>query len=118
MSVDYNNLTRQQAYEHIRHYFTRPGAKLSRGHGGCYYRHPDDGRKCAVGCLIPDELYKPDMERRSASCVLVHDLDWDRNLVVFLSDAQVAHDGAEDVGDFLVKLDELADRSSDMTVIA
>ena len=28
---------------------------------GCAYRG-DDGRKCAVGCLIPDEQYRPKFE--------------------------------------------------------
>jgi hypothetical protein len=27
----------------------------------CMYRN-DDGLKCAIGCLIPDELYTPDIE--------------------------------------------------------
>lgn len=30
----------------------------------CAYRTPD-GRMCAVGCLIPDERYHPDMERKT-----------------------------------------------------
>lgn len=29
--------------------------------GGCRYRSPN-GTKCAVGCLIPDELYTPEIE--------------------------------------------------------
>jgi len=29
----------------------------------CRYRG-DDGRMCAVGCLIPDELYRPELEGR------------------------------------------------------
>lgn len=118
MSVDYNNLTKQQAYEHIRHYFTRPGARLSRGLDRCYYRHPDDGRACAVGCLIPDELYNPDMEGRSAHSVLTRDLGWDDDLAVFLGAAQRKHDSANDVADFLLRLDALADEQTDLTVIA
>ena len=31
------------------------------GHGSCMYRGPND-TKCAVGCLIPDSVYKPGME--------------------------------------------------------
>lgn len=31
----------------------------------CKYRG-DDGLKCAAGCLIPDELYKPEMEGMAA----------------------------------------------------
>src|ERR1700690_1772536 len=30
-------------------------------HGACAYRG-DDGKKCAAGCLIPDEEYNPTME--------------------------------------------------------
>jgi len=27
----------------------------------CCYRTPD-GKRCAIGCLIPDEMYRPEME--------------------------------------------------------
>jgi hypothetical protein len=33
--------------------------------GLCCYRSPD-GLRCAVGCLIPDEVYDPSLEGRSA----------------------------------------------------
>lgn len=39
------------------------------GEGRCLYR-TEDGAKCAVGCLISDEEYTPDMELRWASGVL------------------------------------------------
>ncbi len=32
--------------------------------GGCYYR-THDGKRCAAGCLIPDETYSRDMEGQS-----------------------------------------------------
>jgi hypothetical protein len=32
------------------------------GNVGCVYRNAD-GEKCAAGCLIPDEYYKPEMEK-------------------------------------------------------
>ncbi len=35
----------------------------------CCYRNPD-GNKCFVGELIPDELYKPSMERKSILMVM------------------------------------------------
>lgn len=28
----------------------------------CLYRQPFTIKKCAIGCLIPDEMYDPDME--------------------------------------------------------
>ena len=38
--------------------------------GNCYYRHPDNPAvRCAVGHLIPDELYdRQAMEGRSVNC--------------------------------------------------
>ncbi len=29
---------------------------------GCYYRHPDEERRCFVGCLIPDDKFNECME--------------------------------------------------------
>ena len=34
--------------------------------GGCAYRG-ENGTSCAIGCLIPNELYKPEMEGKSVS---------------------------------------------------
>lgn len=47
----------QQAYERIRAHFAPESARLGRTAGGsCFYRSKD-GRKCAVGCLIDDEIF-------------------------------------------------------------
>lgn len=55
-----------QAYNTMVRYFSRPDAKLSKGeYGACYYRHPDDGRACAVGCLLSDEVAE-EMETEGA----------------------------------------------------
>lgn len=37
----------------------------------CLYRGPD-GTKCAIGCLIPDELYKPIMETKSMAYIVCY----------------------------------------------
>lgn len=37
--------------------------------GMCLYR-TKDGKKCAAGCLIPDELYSPQMEGEDIQTVL------------------------------------------------
>ncbi len=37
------------------------GPSFSKGKGMCLYRGPD-GRKCAAGCLLPDDRYDPMME--------------------------------------------------------
>lgn len=69
-------MTTQEAYERMRVYFSRPGAKRAitddpadDDHTLCCYR-TEDGAACAVGCLIPDELYDPAIERASATCLL------------------------------------------------
>lgn len=41
----------------------------SQNNGSCAYRAPD-GRQCAIGCLIPDELYSPEMEHNSLGVLL------------------------------------------------
>lgn len=38
-------------------------------YGTCLYRS-DNGKKCFVGALIPDELYEPNLEHRKGSTVL------------------------------------------------
>lgn len=53
----------QEAFNTIINYFSREGAVLAIKDGlkSCLYR-TESGNKCAVGCLIPDELYRPWME--------------------------------------------------------
>ena len=57
----------RQVLTKIRQYFSRPNAryaieKIQVGGLTCQYRAPD-GSKCAVGVLIPDELYSRAMEQ-------------------------------------------------------
>lgn len=57
----------QEAYERQRAHFSKPGAVLAKreadGYEGwsCEYRLYGDAKQpgCAIGCLIPDELYDP-----------------------------------------------------------
>ena len=62
----------------------------------CLYRD-SFGRKCAVGCLIPDELYDPDMDPRSVAELLDEfpELDSLRKHVALLEDLQGIHDTVE-----------------------
>jgi len=51
----------QQIFDTVaRHLFTQ-GKAAQDDSGMCRYRN-EDGTRCAVGCLIPDELYDPRME--------------------------------------------------------
>ena len=45
----------------IDHLATQQGRAFNEERGMCAYR-TDDGQMCAVGCLIPTELYHPDLE--------------------------------------------------------
>jgi len=50
----------QEVFETIaRHLFTQ--GVQAKANTVCLYRG-DNGTKCAVGCLIPDDMYNPDME--------------------------------------------------------
>ncbi len=106
-------MTTQECYEAIRAYFNQPGAVLASTHNSCRYR-TEEGAKCAVGCLIPDELYSPALEgsgidkdwlishREIAEIVVGVDLK-------FLRSAQVLHDQvAKDARSFVAGLDILA----------
>jgi hypothetical protein len=44
----------------VRHLFKQ--GKRAIGKYGCAYRVPDTNFKCAIGCLIPDDLYVKDIE--------------------------------------------------------
>ena len=53
----------QEAYETMRRYFAAKGDEEAAAYegSGCKYR-TEDGRCCAVGCLIPPALYDPILE--------------------------------------------------------
>lgn len=116
-------MTTQEAYEKIRAYFSRDGADLAYeayddGARKCLYRTAD-GRKCAVGCLIPDELYRPRFEGNAVDGIVNTEDAALRELLngksvegarklTFLVEAQEAHDGSMSVREFIERLDELA----------
>ena len=120
-------MTAQDAYEGIHAYFSQPDAQLARGSdGNCYYRSPL-GRRCAVGCLIPDEIYEDSFETQSFVSLWVHNKeirnlfpgDQSSRLFNFLVEAQNLHDGdiVRGVGrevttaeEFISALDDLAHR--------
>lgn len=50
------------------------GRPARTGGGLCKYRHKegDNTLSCAVGCRIPDVMYKPEMEQRNVNLLLYH----------------------------------------------
>ena len=122
-------MTKQEAYDQIKAYFSRPNAVLARVEeideegnlftGECFYMD-DNGNKCAVGCLIPEDLYDMNMENKSVDSLIDEDYgleeffgkeNLDSSLFRFLSDAQNLHDhkSTKNVSHFLEKLEVLAE---------
>jgi len=57
-------MTRQEIFTKVATHLLTQNAQ-SRDGLGCAYRG-EEGRMCAAGCLIPDELYTPGLEGASA----------------------------------------------------
>jgi hypothetical protein len=101
-------MTKQEIFDKVVKHFSiqRTGAY---GDGACWYR-TSDGRKCAVGALIPDEVYNPDCEEAPVGTLFAHYpammqasglRSEDQDL---LSALQVAHDCTTPGDNFLVDL--------------
>ena len=78
----------------VEHLFTQ-GRPAYDGNRGCMYR-THDGLRCAVGVLIPDDLYDPAFEMSKADSVIQELFDSDladwREHTNLLNDLQLAHD--------------------------
>lgn len=57
-------MTGQEIFDKVAKHLLTQNAQ-SMGIMGCAYRG-DNGLQCAVGCLIPDELYRPEFEGKTA----------------------------------------------------
>lgn len=55
-----NDATAQQVFDQVAKHLLTQGEQALNTNGLCVYRAGD--KKCAVGCLIADEEYKPSME--------------------------------------------------------
>jgi hypothetical protein len=102
--------TMQETFDTVVAHLRQQGCKAITRMEGCFYRD-ELGRKCAAGCLIPDDKYTPDIERRacvegSLAGTLVRSLGHDLILVRRL---QIVHD---DVGveDWEAELLKVADK--------
>ena len=54
-------LSRQEIFDKVASHLLTQGKQSTDLDGNCLYRRAD-GLKCAIGCLIPDELYDVEME--------------------------------------------------------
>ena len=54
-------MTDQQVVDTVGAHLVKQGVRSVDARGDCVYRDAY-GNECAIGCLIPDELYDPEME--------------------------------------------------------
>lgn len=101
--------TDQEIFDTVAKHLLTQNERAS-NNGACMYRAPN-GCKCAVGCLIPDELYSPYFEGQNVMGSQI------RNLLIglgymnfnFLLALQQVHDYDYEE-DWAEKLTELAER--------
>lgn len=95
-------MTTQEAFDTVWDYFVTQERPYSMDdENTCQYRG-NDGTKCAVGCLIPDSIYKEDMECWPSIPGLLH---------VF-PEVMELFTGIED--SFLIRLQESHDDAADL----
>ena len=63
----------QEIFDKVAAHLIKQGGPARDENNDCAYRAPN-GRTCAVGCLIPDSAYDPDMEGRRAADPVVLDV--------------------------------------------
>ena len=91
-------MTRQEIFDKVVAHFAVQGQEAAAEYGVCMYRTPG-GRKCAIGALIPDEVYSRSLENKSVRTLLREFPDIMRASGLsggdlrFLSDLQAVHDG-------------------------
>lgn len=112
-------LNKQQVFDKVALHLLKQNARSlaeealgSAESGDCAYRGKD-GLMCAVGCLIPDELYYPNMEGSAVSGILAADIRlqelFESEVICgfFLDELQAIHDTTP-VQDWYFYLLELA----------
>lgn len=91
--ADYRTMTKQELVDFVAvHLFTQGRQSISRG--TCKYRGPN-GLKCAAGAVLPDELYKKNLENNGWSSLTYRPRKPLPDIhMVLISDLQRVHDNA------------------------
>jgi hypothetical protein len=92
-------MTKQEIFDTVAIHLIKQGKKSVGDDGNCLYRGPE-GLKCAVGCLIPDEVYRPEMESRSVISLFKNfsELKFLQPFEALLRNIQNAHDESSGKG--------------------
>jgi hypothetical protein len=97
-------MTPQEIFDFVRSHIEKQGPSME--DDICRYRMTD-GKSCAVGCLIPDESYSPNMEG-SPLFLLVKNFklpEYVVNNYEILAHLQLAHDDCVNEDDFYYEWD-------------
>ena len=66
-------MTNQEVYDKVKaHLLTQNAKSISKKYALCKYRMIRSTKRCAIGCLIPDNLYEKEMEGNAVHNLL-HD---------------------------------------------
>ena len=65
-------MTNQEVYDKVKAHLLTQNAKSISKDGDCKYRMIRSTKRCAIGCLIPDNLYEKEMEGNAVHNLL-HD---------------------------------------------
>jgi len=91
-------VNRQEVFDKVATHLLTQKRKSMGSSNLCMYRGPN-GLKCAIGCLIPDDLYNKSIEYSNSFNLPVHILDYigvkERSDRYFLSNLQRIHDNHE-----------------------
>lgn len=100
------NLSKQEIFDRIASHLIAQGSGSTNAEGECVYRSPN-GTSCAVGCLIPDELYNPDFEMNSVKYLPLGVREYlGLDNMEMLSNLQTIHDIASRGSYFLTDIRE------------
>lgn len=126
-------LNNQSYFDKVVNHFGMVEAQLARepDSNKCYYRDPEDRDniyfRCAIGCVMPDEIYRPEMEEKPVDTLLINVSMRDNDGILisyksfpelveffedcdlqFLLEMQRLHDKSQVKQDFFVKMYILA----------
>ena len=98
-------MDKQQIFDKVAKHLLTQNKKSVTKDGMCYYRHPTDNLRCAIGCLIPNDVYEPSMEKKTVLQLLARypdlrqifgvDICLDLKSASFLTCLQDIHDNFE-----------------------
>lgn len=92
-------MNKQEIFDKVVVHLATQGKRAMHG-DDCQYRTPD-GLKCAVGCVLPDDLYNPEMDSPNGSLSGISEVAkrypevkayFGKDNITFLSKLQMIHD--------------------------